>query len=230
MRGLASSPSPDRPSQELAWERFALEDPEFYVAHRWTGERFYVHGAEIVEEALAWARPLRRGQALDIGCGLGRMTRALDAHFDEVAGIDVSTEMLRQAAERHPEHDIRWLRIDAGAFPLADATIDFAFSHDVFQHIPSPEVIGGYLRELRRTLRADARAVLHFDTQPRPWYRPLLYRLPDRLLPRAQRRFIRRYPLRSAALHAMIADARLEIVDERQTATRFHQVLLTPGA
>ena len=38
--------------------------------------------------------PVRRGTALDFGCGLGRLTRALAEYFDSVWGVDVSRKMV----------------------------------------------------------------------------------------------------------------------------------------
>ena len=40
---------------------------------------------------------LRRGRALDFGCGVGRLTQALALHFDAVTGVDISGPMLEHA-------------------------------------------------------------------------------------------------------------------------------------
>src|SRR5437867_56261 len=40
------------------------------------------------------APQLRRGSALDFGCGVGRLSRALAEHFDTVMGIDIAPSMI----------------------------------------------------------------------------------------------------------------------------------------
>lgn len=41
----------------------------------------------------------RHQRALDFGCGVGRLTQALGARFDEVVGIDISSSKVKLAEE-----------------------------------------------------------------------------------------------------------------------------------
>ena len=97
-------------------------------------------------------------RVLEIGCGAGRVTRALAGFFGEVYGVDISGEMVRQAraalADRPNAHvlqnngkDLPW---------WATWQFDFAFSSIVFQHIPSRDMIENYVREVHRLLRPGA--------------------------------------------------------------------------
>ena len=48
---------------------------------------------------------VRAGRAIDIGCGEGKFTRALTAHFDEVLGADIkdkSPDILMRSFSRIP--------------------------------------------------------------------------------------------------------------------------------
>jgi SAM-dependent methyltransferase len=154
----------DRMRQD--WNARALEDPHYYVAF---GRRdqddaeFFATAADVVRGLRAEARHLRpAGQpfprnlkALEIGCGPGRIMRPLSADFAEIHGIDVSDEMIRLAREKlravpnaHLHHTST---SDLSLFP--DESFDFVYSYAVFQHIPSREVVLGYLADVRRVLK-----------------------------------------------------------------------------
>lgn len=101
---------------------------------------------------------------LEIGCGIGRMSRHLAPLFQEVVGIDVSGEMIRQAQARLSEipnlHFHETSGVDLALFP--DESFDVVFSAYVFQHVPSAEAIEANLREAFRVLRP--RGVFKFIT------------------------------------------------------------------
>src|SRR5690349_15678614 len=64
-------------------------------------EAFFATGDGEVSGALDVARelglPVRYGSALDFGCGVGRLTRALAARFERCVGVDVSPRMVDAA-------------------------------------------------------------------------------------------------------------------------------------
>ncbi|MFI9039822.1 class I SAM-dependent methyltransferase [Streptomyces sp. NPDC053726] len=65
------------------------------------------------------ANPLPQGTCLEIGSGTGQFTCLLASVFATVISVDLSEEMLRQAAGRSPAR----VRADASALPVADASI-----------------------------------------------------------------------------------------------------------
>jgi ubiquinone/menaquinone biosynthesis C-methylase UbiE len=97
-------------------------------------------------------------KVLEIGCGAGRVTRALADVFGEVHGVDVSGKMIRLArralADRPNVHFYKNNGMDLSVVP--EIQFDFAFSIIVFQHIPSLQVIENYFREVHRLLRPGA--------------------------------------------------------------------------
>lgn len=213
---------------EEHWERFAREDPEFYIASQrseWTEAAFYSNGGEIIAHYEDWIAGVGTERAVEIGSGLGRITVHLAARFDHVHASDISSEMVRQAQQRELPENISWTVTD-GRLPADDGTADLVFSYNVMQHIPARSEIAAYLREIHRVLRRDGRAVVQYDTATRPLWQRLAQRLPDRMLPRTQRRFIRRYALPTEVLGTMIRSAGLKVVDERGSGTREHDVLL----
>ena len=97
-------------------------------------------------------------RVLEIGCGAGRVTRALANLFGEVHGVDVSGEMVRQAQTglAGPAQCVRVPEQRKGLDSGTALQFDFAFSSIVFQHIPSREIIENYVREVSRLLRPGA--------------------------------------------------------------------------
>lgn len=67
----------------------------------WDEREFFATGETEVAEILARGHelgvPRSTHDALEFGCGLGRITRALAARYDRVVGVDISTEMLERA-------------------------------------------------------------------------------------------------------------------------------------
>ena len=66
--------------------------------------------------------------ALDFGCGVGRLTRALVKRVDRVAGVDAAESMLRIARENVPNATF--------STAIPNERFDLIVSLLVFQHIP----------------------------------------------------------------------------------------------
>jgi SAM-dependent methyltransferase len=72
---------------------------------------------------------VRIADALDFGCGVGRLARAMAAHAGSVVGVDVSPGMLEEA-RKHAPPNLEFV------LSLPDRTFDWINSIIVFQHIP----------------------------------------------------------------------------------------------
>lgn len=94
-------------------------------------------------------------RALEVGCGPGRLIKTLSRHFGEIHGVDVSDEMIRLGRRRlkHISHAYLHTNDGASLAQFADCSFDFIYSYAVFQHIPSREVVLGYMREIERLLK-----------------------------------------------------------------------------
>jgi SAM-dependent methyltransferase len=150
------------------WDQRARDNARYYVAtgtKEWTDEDFFASGERTVaEEILTDMGNICQGKApgemrvLEIGCGAGRVTRALAKLFGEVHAVDVSGEMVKLASAAlavFPKaHVYQNNGTDLTVVP--ELSFDFAFSSIVFQHIPSREVIENYVREVNRLLRPGA--------------------------------------------------------------------------
>jgi len=147
------------------WDARARENARYYVQtarETWTDEAFFASGRQTVaEEILTDMTNICQGldpkamRVVEIGCGAGRVTRALAEVFGEVHAVDVSAEMVAQARQALGGAANAWVYqnngMDLRAVPPGDG-FHFAFSSIVFQHIPSREVIESYVREVHRLL------------------------------------------------------------------------------
>jgi SAM-dependent methyltransferase len=150
------------------WDERARENARYYVntaSANWTDQEFFASGERTVaEEILTDMGNICQGKnpqqmrVLEIGCGAGRVTRALAQLFGEVHGVDVSGEMVRlaQAALSAWPNAFVYQNNGKDLSVVPDLPFDFAFSSIVFQHIPSREVIENYVREVHRLLRPGA--------------------------------------------------------------------------
>ena len=146
------------------WQTLGRDDPMWAVlSHadkrggRWDPEEFLATGEVEVDvqlAALADANlPAARWLALDFGCGAGRLSRALARHFAHVVGIDVSASMIDAARRLNADVPNVEFRENASARieRIADASVDFVFSHITLQHIPG-DLAAGYVAEFFRVL------------------------------------------------------------------------------
>jgi SAM-dependent methyltransferase len=161
------------------WDARARENARYYVAtgkEDWTDEEFFASGERSVAEEIqtdmtnvCQGKDPAQMRVLEIGCGAGRVTRALSKLFGEVHGVDVSGEMIARAkqalADRPNAHVYQNNGTDLSVVS-ANLEFDFAFSSIVFQHIPSREVIENYVREVNRLLRPGA--LFKFQVQGDP--------------------------------------------------------------
>jgi ubiquinone/menaquinone biosynthesis C-methylase UbiE len=147
------------------WDQRARENARHYVdtsRSHWSDDDFFRSGEKaIAEDILTDTGNICQGKepggmrVLEIGCGAGRLTRALSNYFGEVHAVDVSGEMIAQAraalADRVNVHLYRNNGYDLSVIPRLE--FDFAYSAIVFQHIPSYDIIENYVREVHRLLR-----------------------------------------------------------------------------
>jgi ubiquinone/menaquinone biosynthesis C-methylase UbiE len=104
---------------------------------------------------LTQGRDPRELRVLEIGCGIGRMTKHLAGLFGEVHAVDVSGEMIRQARERLRDFPNVHCHETSGCdfAALSDNYFDLVFSAYVFQHVPSAAVILANLADAFRVLK-----------------------------------------------------------------------------
>lgn len=151
------------------WDERARVNARYFIntaRSDWTDEEFFRSGEQTVAEEIltdmvniCQGKEPKQMRVLEIGCGAGRVTRALAKLFGEVHGVDVSGEMVALAREALKDFPNAFVYqnngTDLSVLP-PELVFDFAFSSIVFQHIPSREIIENYVREVHRVLRPGA--------------------------------------------------------------------------
>ena len=160
--------------QEQDWNELAELDPYWAILiepgkrfGHWNREEFFATGPPeadaLLNRAAQLEHPQARLRALDFGCGLGRMTRALADHFEECVGVDISENMVRGARELNGDlAGVSFVVNRAGDLSIFDdGSFDFIYSTIVLQHVPDRHAIKAYVAEFCRVLRPGGLAVFH---------------------------------------------------------------------
>lgn len=112
----------------------------------------------------------RLNTILDLGCGTGRYSESLAAHFDaQVVGVDPSEKMLDQARRKLRDHPVRYEPGCGEAIPLPDDSVDLIFMSMSFHHFNDPRLAA---RECRRVLRDGGIALVRTGTRDRITFYP----------------------------------------------------------
>lgn len=146
------------------FEDAGREDPFYAVftdharkGGKWDHDEFFAHGRNEIESVLQYVRSsvsaIPMNNALDFGCGVGRLTQALGDHFDRVVGVDISNSMI-EAANRYNEkgNRVRYVVNEAPHLrAFSDSQFEFIYSNITLQHVP-PEPALAYVSEFVRLL------------------------------------------------------------------------------
>lgn len=157
------------------WDARAEENPLWFIDTRLDyvhpdEDRFWRNGEAALDLLLGAvdAELSPDDEVLEVGCGIGRMTRALAGRSRRVIALDVSERMIALARKRNPhlEH-VEWVVGDGSSLVgVRDAQVDVCVSQIVFQHIPDPSITLGYVREMGRVLRPGGWAAFQVSNLP----------------------------------------------------------------
>jgi ubiquinone/menaquinone biosynthesis C-methylase UbiE len=209
----SSADSPTRQDWEdlgrIDAEWAILSDPDKRLGG-WDSDAFFATGEGEVRTVMDRAEErgllTRREQALDVGCGIGRLSAALLDYFEEVVGVDISDAMLTRAREVHADRaGLSFEQASADDLRILEpASFDFALTRLVLQHLPSEEAILRAFGEMLRVLRPGGLLVAQTTSEL-----PLRHRLQPR--PRLYR------ALRRAGVPAEVLYRRLHLQPVRMT-------------
>jgi SAM-dependent methyltransferase len=161
---------------QLLWDAHATADPLWAVlafperrGGRWTLQDFMKTGereiALLFHRFAALQLPAPQGQALDFGCGVGRLTQALARRVPRVVGADISPVMidLARRLNRYSDRVEYICTAETGLETLPAATFHLIYSNIVLQHVPA-DVSVRYLGEFFRLLGPDGLLVFQLPS------------------------------------------------------------------
>jgi len=107
------------------------------------------------------------GNALDFGCGAGRVTLALGDYFDQVAGCDISSSMLKTAYKRVVETKKTNINLYKSHMDLLllfrSGSFDFIYTYLVLQHM-IPPLMQSYIKQFCHLLKPGGYALFQLPT------------------------------------------------------------------
>lgn len=147
-------------ADRFCMERIGAHEAEFYASGAWLEQVIDVFCQRT-------SVPAPRGICLELGCGVGRVTRSLARRFERVIGVDISEGNLKLAEgylRREGAENVSWVLLRQ-LEQLEDLEeFDFLFSTIVLQHNPPP-VIAWILELLLRKLRPGGSFLFQVPTQ-----------------------------------------------------------------
>jgi len=184
---------------ETDWNERARRNPFHYICCErtdWDPESFFQSGeddyARLVAPVLSSLGFAPEGKSvLEVGCGVGRVTRSLARRFATVLALDVSEEMLRRGRELHQDfRNIVWVHGNGKTFQdVPSNSMDFVFSYLVLQHLPNKDLVLAYIHEMLRVLKPGGVYCFQFNGSADPsmnWRGRFVWSLIDKLLDSGQ--------------------------------------------
>ena len=141
------------------------------AGEEWSPSEEWQHS--VVEHLLTPNLP-PNAAALEIGPGAGRWTSALIPAVSELTVVDISDQAIELCRQRFGgEENVTFMVNDGANLPeIADASIDFVWSFDVFVHI-APDDQMHYQAELARIMKPGATGLIHHGGEgggkPKAW-------------------------------------------------------------
>jgi cyclopropane fatty-acyl-phospholipid synthase-like methyltransferase len=136
------------------WDHLGSSDPYWAVLtvedkknNKWNHDAFFLQGEgetlDVFKQLENLGVTSKPGTALDFGCGVGRISRALATRFEHVLAVDFSPSMLSEARRVNSEfHNIEYLQnAPSNLDVLNGRKVDFLYSVIVLQHMPKKRQI-----------------------------------------------------------------------------------------
>ncbi len=133
-----------RPDTDIEWEKWAQTQPFYsilvnpiFLKENWEENQHYFWNSGHHDIENLFTPPPETKNALEFGCGVGRMTKVMAGLCEQVVGLDVSPTMLKKAEELAKDvPNVSYRLSDDELSALNGELFDFIYSYIVFQHIP----------------------------------------------------------------------------------------------
>jgi SAM-dependent methyltransferase len=168
-------PKPSRREVDAAaWDVFARNEPYYHILSHPSmlspgpaeQQEFWASGERDIASLQAFAGlGSQEGTGVDLGCGLGRLTRPLHGLTSHQIGLDISAEMLSQAREANRAFPgIEFRQICEDNWPIETGSCVLIISLLVLQHMSTLNLMERSVREMGRILRPGGKAVFNVPT------------------------------------------------------------------
>jgi len=146
------------------WDEFGKIDPLWSIAtvdekkdNKWDLKEFFDTGVKIIDRIMGEIKSNKYlseyNKALDLGCGVGRLTNPLGNHFKEVFGLDIAPSMIELAEKYKTSENCKFLvNGEPNLKKFNDSSVNFVISHLTLQHMRREYAIE-YLKEFSRVLK-----------------------------------------------------------------------------
>jgi SAM-dependent methyltransferase len=130
------------------------------------GNAIAYYDRRVIRECLTEiTREAKVTRALEVGCGYGRLIMVLGEFAREVIGVEREAHLVATATSLLPEVDFRQQPSILTLPSIADASIDFAMTFTVLQHMVDEDV-RAVLGELERVVRPGGWVLLGEKVEP----------------------------------------------------------------
>lgn len=180
------------------WDQLGKDDPLWAIISRedkkggkWSVDEFFATGEKEIGDVMRYVdalpRKFARSNALDFGCGIGRVTQPLAKYFNEVTGVDIAASMIA-LAKQYNTHGDRCIYIhnktgDLQAF--TDDNFDFIYTNITLQHM-EPRFAKKYIQEFLRVLTPHGILIFQLPSHIKVTnIRTLILRLVPKMMVRA---------------------------------------------
>jgi SAM-dependent methyltransferase len=128
-------------------------------------DAYYMYKKRKMAQRFLNVLPVDGRVVMELGCGPGGNLEWLLAHRkpEHLIGVDISSEMLRLARERLGAR-VTLHKTDGNSIPIADGSVDVAYSVTVLQHNTTTAQVEALVLELARITRGPI--ILMEDTGP----------------------------------------------------------------
>jgi ubiquinone/menaquinone biosynthesis C-methylase UbiE len=162
--------------QRKNWDKLSEVDPYWSILvspdkidNKWDLNEFYSTGRIQINKLLNFVGNLgfeiHPKNALDYGCGTGRLSEALSETFDHVTGVDFSQNMINLAKAHSKYRNLNYETVNGEDLSdLPSNTFDFIISLITLQHSP-PKIQIKILREMIRVIKDDGVIVVSVVTR-----------------------------------------------------------------
>ncbi len=160
--------------------------------------------------------------AVEIGCGVGRVTQALGEHFGRVIGLDVAPALIEQARAKNVNEHVSFQVSNGECLTpagVAPGAVDTVFSYEVL-YIVDPLTLQRYFHDVATLLSPGGEFVFQMNVAPLAWKTRASYALRQALWLCGVKSWrgwptgpgFRRYAYSKPGVCRMVADAGLQVL------------------